>query len=216
MNDFAGWFYTCGSALCHQLPDRSFFLSNMFLPVCARCAGIYIGASIGIFWMIFKGRFQARYTFSKMFVGFIVLSELYLLTDWWVDWPLNIARFSSGLVGGWAAALGVVSVLTFFLWKPEEQTIKKFGYQTVFIGIIILSINVVFIILPSLENIALFALWTLITFGVVGLFSVANSVMLLLIFDNLRHRVYRTKHLMQMLTTGLLMFLMEFAVVLSF
>lgn len=166
--------------------------------------------------MIFKGRFQARYTFSKMFVGFIVLSELYLLTDWWVDWPLNIARFSSGLVGGWAAALGVVSVLTFFLWKPEEQTIKKFGYQTVFIGIIILSINVVFIILPSLENIALFALWTLITFGVVGLFSVANSVMLLLIFDNLRHRVYRTKHLMQMLTTGLLMFLMEFAVVLSF
>jgi uncharacterized membrane protein len=38
--------YGIGSAVCHQLPARSFHLFGTQMPVCARCAGIYIGAAV--------------------------------------------------------------------------------------------------------------------------------------------------------------------------
>jgi uncharacterized membrane protein len=37
--------YQLGSLLCHQQPERSFSLSSVPLPVCARCTGIYTGAA---------------------------------------------------------------------------------------------------------------------------------------------------------------------------
>lgn len=46
--------YAAGSVVCHQLPDRSFFVDGMQLPVCARCTGLYLGGLAGlaawIFW----------------------------------------------------------------------------------------------------------------------------------------------------------------------
>jgi hypothetical protein len=46
---FAAGVYGIGSWICHQRPDRSFYLWAMQMPVCARCAGIYAaGALIGI------------------------------------------------------------------------------------------------------------------------------------------------------------------------
>ena len=38
--------YLVGSFLCHQRPERSFFLWGSQMPVCARCIGIYAGAAI--------------------------------------------------------------------------------------------------------------------------------------------------------------------------
>lgn len=38
--------YLVGSVLCHQHPERSFFLWGSQMPVCARCTGIYAGAAI--------------------------------------------------------------------------------------------------------------------------------------------------------------------------
>lgn len=37
--------YQIGRVVCHQIPERSFQLMMMPLPVCARCTGIYAGAA---------------------------------------------------------------------------------------------------------------------------------------------------------------------------
>jgi len=39
--------YGIGSLICHQLPERSYHLWGAQMPVCARCAGIYVGAVLG-------------------------------------------------------------------------------------------------------------------------------------------------------------------------
>ena len=40
--------YALGAVVCHQLPDRSFHLAGVQLPVCARCTGLYVGAAVGL------------------------------------------------------------------------------------------------------------------------------------------------------------------------
>ena len=38
--------YRAFATLCHQLPDRSFFIENHKLAVCARCSGLYGGFAL--------------------------------------------------------------------------------------------------------------------------------------------------------------------------
>ncbi len=50
--------FAIGSVICHQLPDRSFFIDGRQLPVCARCTGLYLGGAAGFvaWWAIKAGR----------------------------------------------------------------------------------------------------------------------------------------------------------------
>lgn len=39
--------YAVSSRICHQIPERSFRLSGHQMPVCARCAGLYVTGALG-------------------------------------------------------------------------------------------------------------------------------------------------------------------------
>ena len=43
--------YAAGSIVCHQIPERSFHIAGVQLPVCARCTGLYAGALAGVAWL---------------------------------------------------------------------------------------------------------------------------------------------------------------------
>ena len=40
--------FAVGAVICHQRPERSFFLDGHQLPVCARCTGLYLSGAIGL------------------------------------------------------------------------------------------------------------------------------------------------------------------------
>ncbi len=40
--------YLSFHALCHQIPERSFYVGNFPLAVCTRCTGLYTGAAAGV------------------------------------------------------------------------------------------------------------------------------------------------------------------------
>jgi hypothetical protein len=40
--------YWLGALVCHQRPDRSFHTGAVQWPVCARCAGLYLSAAVGV------------------------------------------------------------------------------------------------------------------------------------------------------------------------
>jgi len=47
--------YAVGSVICHQLPERSFFIDGRQLPVCARCTGLYVSGAVGLLgWIAVK------------------------------------------------------------------------------------------------------------------------------------------------------------------
>jgi uncharacterized membrane protein len=39
--------FAIGGVICHQKPERSFFIDGHQLPVCARCTGLYVSAAAG-------------------------------------------------------------------------------------------------------------------------------------------------------------------------
>jgi uncharacterized membrane protein len=40
--------FLIGSVICHQRPERSFFVDGHQLPVCARCTGLYLSGALGL------------------------------------------------------------------------------------------------------------------------------------------------------------------------
>ena len=48
MDLLVAFVFAVGSVVCHQLPDRSFFLDGRQLPVCARCTGLYLSGAAGL------------------------------------------------------------------------------------------------------------------------------------------------------------------------
>ncbi len=89
-----------GSAVCHQMADRSFLWQGWQMPLCARCTGIYTGALFSYCFFLWKKRLQGNRPFST---GQIILTAAAIL-------PLAADGFCS-YVGLWESNL-LLRILT--------------------------------------------------------------------------------------------------------
>jgi uncharacterized membrane protein len=92
--------------VCHQQPERSFYLFGGTVAVCARCLGIYLGAAIGLLM-----RVPRRVAMQLLIVAVAVnagdwLAELVGLHGNWM-W----ARFALGITLGVTGAILVAASL---------------------------------------------------------------------------------------------------------
>lgn len=86
----------CGSLICHQKQERSFFFHCYQFPVCARCTGIIIGSIITILCLIFNIEIS-------LLVSFILIMPMAF--DWLIQFfrikeSTNIKRLVLGIIGG--------------------------------------------------------------------------------------------------------------------
>jgi Predicted membrane protein (DUF2085) len=106
--------YLVGSLLCHQRPERSFFLWGSQMPVCARCLGIYAGAALAAIALPFVARLKplrstagatplareggALRSARMLLIVSIVPAAATLVYEWTTgDMPANWIRAASGL-----------------------------------------------------------------------------------------------------------------------
>src|SRR5690348_8562414 len=47
VRDVAVLMYAASGFICHQRPERSYWIAGAQLPVCARCTGLYVSAALG-------------------------------------------------------------------------------------------------------------------------------------------------------------------------
>jgi len=92
--DFVGFLaavaYLAGSVVCHQIPERSFVTAGRQWPVCARCAGLYLGVAAGfVVWLVLR-RVTAHRPSARP-----VLVALALMTA-----PTAVS-WATGVVGLW-------------------------------------------------------------------------------------------------------------------
>ena len=105
--------YGAGARVCHQRPDRSFWIHGRPMPVCARCTGLYASAALAAPLALFlaaglSGR-RARYL--------VAAAALPTLITWGLEMaglahPPNIVRAVAALPLGFAAAWLVIATLT--------------------------------------------------------------------------------------------------------
>lgn len=94
------------SLVCHQRPQRSFWLFGAPIAVCARCLGIYLGAAIGL---LLRTSHRAALQLLIAAAALNLLEGLTELAGLHGNWML--VRFILGLALGAAGALLVSSSL---------------------------------------------------------------------------------------------------------
>jgi uncharacterized membrane protein len=108
--------------LCHQIPERSFFISGHPFAVCARCTGIYAGfAAAALAYPIFRSLRQTTTPERK----WLFIAAAPLAIDWAVEffglWQnTHTSRFLTG------ALLGATAVF-FVLPGLIELSLRKWG-----------------------------------------------------------------------------------------
>jgi hypothetical protein len=112
--------YGAGSVVCHQLPERSFFLGPAQWPVCARCAGIYVGAAVAALWCLGSGFSRTRATAPplrpstrSMLAAAAAPTAATLVYEWTTgDMPSHAVRALTGAPLGAAIVFVVVGALS--------------------------------------------------------------------------------------------------------
>ena len=96
--------------LCHQIPERSFFISGHPFAVCARCTGIYAGfAAATLAYPIFKSLRQTTAPARK----WLFIAAAPLAIDWAVEFfglleNTHTSRFLTGALLGATAVFYVI------------------------------------------------------------------------------------------------------------
>jgi uncharacterized membrane protein len=106
--------YEVGSLICHQRPERSFYLGSAILPVCARCTGIYVGAALAAAMAIARIELgsvsrtprPASSSRARLFLAVAAAPVLVTLAYEWITGrtPSNEVRAMSGACIGAAVA----------------------------------------------------------------------------------------------------------------
>ena len=101
--------------VCHQRPERSFWISGGSMAVCSRCLGIYLGAAVGLLLRTSR-RIALRLLIAAAALNlFDAMTELAGLHGNWLA-----IRFAFGLLLGSAAALLISSSVAATATSPVD------------------------------------------------------------------------------------------------
>lgn len=130
-----------GYAVCHRIPERSFYINGRPMPMCARCTGMYLGAMIGLIYQMFKYPKRGRLPSKKIvfFLGILAIlwsvdgvnSYIHLFNkNIGIYEPNNLLRLLTGSGIGIVASILIYPAFnqTFWLnWKsnPTIDTIQE-------------------------------------------------------------------------------------------
>lgn len=116
--------YRSLSAVCHQLPERSFHLHGFPLAVCSRCTGIYAGFVVGLLGYPLVRNLREAESPNRRW---LILAALTVLVDFGGDFfGLFDNTFASRAATG--ALLGVVAA--FYILPGLVATFRNFSTET--------------------------------------------------------------------------------------
>ncbi len=128
-----------GYALCHQLPDRSFFFHEHQSPLCARCTGMYVGVLLGLIFLVVRRRTHAARlpaaALISVLIGFVTIMGIDGINSTISIIPgapqlyhtTNVHRLVTGTLYGLAIAMLFMPVLSSAIWTlpSGDRTLKN-------------------------------------------------------------------------------------------
>lgn len=112
----SGLIYLFFSKICHQIPDRSFFIFGKQLAVCSRCTGLYFGFLSGAIIYPFIFKLNRAWTPSRkyLFLAGIPITIDILIRTFHIAENTFASRLTTGLILGATTVLfmipGILSI----------------------------------------------------------------------------------------------------------
>lgn len=107
--------FAAGSVVCHQLPERSFFLDGRQLPVCARCTGLYLSAAAGLAgWLavkLLRGWRPPAFAARKTSGGATARQARWAMALLLIAAAPTVVSYLTGVLGVWDGSNAVRAVL---------------------------------------------------------------------------------------------------------
>jgi uncharacterized membrane protein len=175
-----------GGGLCHQRDPRSFGFDGLYMPLCSRCTGIYIGLLFSLVAIVLierrvKGKFPSVKT-----VVFAVCAILLMGLDAVVSAlkffdSNNYIRFTTGFLAGWFIALILIQLKNILMWKKLVR-VPYLNDKKHFIIWILCGIGLIAAFMFSFERLLVF--WGVIS--VIGVIIFVTLILLILFFGTIR------------------------------
>ncbi len=123
----SGLIYLFFSKICHQMPERSFFIFGKQLPVCSRCTGLYFGFLWGAILYPFIFKLNRLWIPSRKY---LLLASIPVAIDIFIR-TFRIAentfasRFTTGLILGAITVLFVVPGILSIKYNYSVASIRN-------------------------------------------------------------------------------------------
>lgn len=172
-------FFLLGGSVCHQLPQRSFYINNLQLPICTRCTGIYLSFFIGCIYMTFKKRLTVDKPISLFVVSVIAVGIIPMAVDGLSSYlgfreSNNLIRIVTGVF----AAFGLPALFAF----ANGSSLVSIGELAV---MLLVSAITAFLTYNSLIN--YYIISTVLSAGVFMLFFSIIKTVLTALFKKISH-----------------------------
>jgi uncharacterized membrane protein len=175
-----------GYAICHRIPERSFFLNGRQLPLCARCTGTFLGAIVGLVAMLILRRQRASRLPPIAVLGLLVLFIGFWAFDGLNSYmtffpgaphlyePQNWLRLTTGMLNGLALILFVLPVFNFTLWRePTQERVIESVWELV---IILPVVPLLIVVIWAGVDLLLYPLAIISSLGVVMMLTLIHSM----------------------------------------
>jgi uncharacterized membrane protein len=181
-----------GYSICHQIPDRSFFMAGRQLPLCARCTGTYLGIVIAFVAFGLLGRLRAGEMVSKYMLGlmalFICIMGIDGLNSYFSLFPglptlyasQNWLRAATGSLNGIALSTIVLPVFSFTLWRRPLSVRPLVNLWE--LGAILLATAAAVAAVQAEPPWLLYPMTVLSVGGVLWMLTLVNTMILLILF----------------------------------
>jgi uncharacterized membrane protein len=211
-----------GYAICHRIPERSFFIGGQQLPLCARCSGTYLGALAAFAVMYLLGRRRAANLPPVVVLVVLVLFVAAMGFDGVNSYltlfpgmphlyePHNWLRLTTGTLEGIALAGVVLPVFNQTMWAnaTDERSLRNLRELGLVVLVGIVIIGIVLAEPPAL----LYPLAILSSGSVLWMLTLINSV-LVTIFARQENRAVTWRNAAPLMLVGLAMTLAELSTI---
>jgi uncharacterized membrane protein len=144
---FFGKLDAIGYSVCHRIAERSFFMFDRQLPLCSRCTGMYLGAAVGLMFLLMGKRHSGFADKKTLFIllGFIVMFAFDSINSFLQLLPNaphlytshNWLRLLTGSGMGVAIPVMLVPIVNGTLWKDSspEPIISSWKQLVIIVGV---------------------------------------------------------------------------------
>jgi len=168
--------HVLGFAVCHQLPSRTLEFGGKYLPMCARCSGIYFGVFASYTYLVVRRGFRVnsipRITYSLIIAAFILPMAFDGATSYLgLRETTNALRVVTGTLAGSVLPIFAFPLLSPELILAEEKKEGEYPPFARWYDLLIWAAFVAVLLILSLQNWS-WLYWPLTAFSTVGLVAI--------------------------------------------